>query len=294
MLTVSLLAGVIPVRADHAANLIGLVNLTNYQAALLDITDSPPDAPFASDTRQWVTAGQDFNDPNVRNTPLHIRIDQIDFTNGVVRVAENGVAQLYVPVHTNSSLAVTGGGLHLANADFGDVLDLYATLKNRTLLVHPGVNRSPVSLAANASSPADAARALEQALQQRGAVTVTDGDTFIWLIPTNLAASLLPAAEPDHPPALTATNTDDTLPKGSINFVNVPVSQAMAVYQTLTARKWVQDHPLPAGITLTFHNQSPLTKNETLHALTVLLNWHDLKIVNVGDQSFKLVPMTGK
>ena len=37
------LAGAALARADHVGNVIGLVNLSNYQAALLVITDSPPE-----------------------------------------------------------------------------------------------------------------------------------------------------------------------------------------------------------------------------------------------------------
>jgi hypothetical protein len=292
LLAAGIMAGPASARAEHVVNVMGLVNLADYRAALLVITDSPPEASFVMSTHKWVTEGQGFDDLYLKDKRLRIEIRQIDFTNGVVRAKENGVDTLYVPQPTNLVEAAAVKNLLLDHASFDDALDLYAGIKGRTLLVHPDVGRPPLTVSADATNRAEAVGIMKRALQQRGAVIVADGDKFEWIIPAGVTNIVSPAAMPARlpPKGQSPTNSVDTLPTGSINFINVPLPQALEVYQALTAQKWVQDKPLPSA-TITFHSQTPLTKTETLHAFDVLLDWHGLKIVNVDDKSFKLVPV---
>jgi len=290
-LAAGFVAWTFPARAAHVASVLGLVNLTNYQAALLVITDSPPEAAFTASTHKWVTAGQSFDDLNLKTGRLHIDIRQIDFANSIVRAAENRATQLYVPQTTNIMDVAAGNYLRLENAGFDDVLDLYAALKDRTLLVHPDLSQPALTLSAVVTNKADAASLLEKTLQQRGAVILADGNNFEWIVPAGATNLISPAAIPARPAkASSSSSAVDTLPPDSINFDNVDLQQVLGVYQALTAQKWVQDQPLPSSVTFTFHNQTPLAKAETLHAFDVLLAWHGLKVVNLDDKSFKLVP----
>jgi len=296
LLAAGIMACAIPVRADHTVRVTGLVNLTNYQAALLVITDSPPEALFLMTARKWVTEGQVFNDLYLKDKPIRIEIQQLDFTNSVVRAKENGAATFYAPQTTNI-MDVTGGkGIVLNNVDFDDALDLYGHIKGRTLLIHPEVKQPLFAISAGATNRIEAVSILEKTLQERGAAVLADGDTFEWIIPAGATNIVLPAAIPSRPDLkgspTTNTNTPvDTLPEGSINFIAVELPQLLDVYQALTTLKWVQNKPLPPTKPFAFHNQTPLTKTETLHAFDVLLAWHGLKIVNVDDKSFKLVPV---
>ena len=293
-LAAGLMTGIAPAHADHVTTVVGLVNLTNYQAALLVMTDSPPNASFSMDTHKWVTDGEVLDDMQIENNHTHVEIAQIDFTNGVVRAKENGVSVLYVPPQTNSPLAFLGTGFRLDNAAFDDALDFYAGTTGRTVLVHPDVNRGPLSISADVHNKLEVAGSIEKKMQQQGVVMMADGEKFEWVVPARLAASLSPVTEPPVKGS-SSTNVIDALPTGSINFINVPLPQALEVYQALTASKWVQDKPLTVPVAITFHNQTPLTKAEVLHVFRVLLAWHGLAIVNLDDQSFKLVPMaTGK
>jgi hypothetical protein len=294
LLTVGLLAGIHPARAGHAANVIGLVNLTNYQAALLVITDSPPDAPFPGSAHLWVTEDQSFGNPNILNSKMRIRVTRIDFTNRVVLVKEDDVNVIYPPKQTNG-VEAAGTELYLSDASFDDALRLYGKIKGRTILVHPNVDRANMTFSANASNTVEAVRGLEKALEQRGNAIVVDGNRFVWIVPNSLADALSPEAEPDRLPARNSpsTNTVEALPEGGINFINVPLAQLLDVYQTLAARKWAQDIPLPAAATNTFlfYNQTPLNKPEILHAFDVLLEWRGMKTANVGGQTFRLIPL---
>lgn len=295
MAATGILAGATPVYADHVGNVVGLVNLTNYQAALLVITDSPPEASFVSGTHKWVTEGDNFEDLNLKEKRLQIEILRIDFTNGAVRVKENGVATFYVPEPTNLVEATAGKGIMLNQVDFDDALDLYASLKNRTLLIQPDLKQPLLTLSAAITNQAAAIYIMKNALQERGAVIIPDGDRFEWIVPAG-ATNLFPtSAIPVRaaPKSASATNGVETVPAVSINFADVDLQQVLAVYQALTAQKWVQGGPLPAGATFTFHNQTPLTKAGILHAFDVMLAWHGLKVVNVDDKTFKLVPLAG-
>jgi len=292
LLAAVILACATPTRAERTTTIAGMVNLTNDQTALLVITDAPPEASFLIDTHKWVTEGQGFDDPYFKAKRLHVAIGQIDFTNRLVRAKENGVDMLYVPATTNLTGALAGKTFLLIRANFDDAIDLYASIKDRTILVHPDVHPSPLTISADAHDKTDAAAILEQALREKGTMIIADGEDFTWIVPVGITNVVLPAAMPARPlpEGLSQTNMVDTLPAGSINFINVPLSQVMEVYQALTARKWVQDKSL-AG-TFTFHSQTPLRKAEALHAFDVLLSWHGLKIVSVDDKSFKLVPLT--
>ena len=292
LLTAGIMTCAGPALAAHVGNVFGLVNLTNYQAALLVITDSPPEASFLAATHKWVTEGQEFDDLYPTEKRLQIKIVQIDFTNGAVRVNENNVGTFYPPQSTNLVEAAASKGIRLNRADFDDALDLYAELKQRTLLIHPDLKQPLMTFYASATNRAEAVGIMEKALQKQGAALIPDGDRFEWIVPAGATNSLSPAAIPSKSPAhdQSPANPSDTLPAGSINFIDVPCSQVLEVYQVLTAKKWTQNNPLPPA-TITFHSQTPLTKAEALHAFDVLLAWRGLKIVNVDDKSFKVVPL---
>jgi hypothetical protein len=290
LLAAGIMIGIWPARAAHVGNVDGLVNLTNYQAALLVVTDSPPDASFLATTHKWVKEGQAFDDLYPKEKRLQIEVVQIDFTNGAVRVNENRVGTFYPPQSTN--LAGAGKGIRLNHVDFDDALDLYAELDHRTLLIHPDLPQPLITLSETATNQTEAADILEKALQKQGASMIPDGDRFEWVVPAGATNALSPAAIPARLPAPdpSPANPTDALPAGSINFINVPLSQVLEVYQALTAKKWMQTEPLPPA-TITFHSQTQLTKAEALHAFDVLLAWHGLKIVDVDDKSFKVVPL---
>ena len=295
LLAAGIMACTLPARADRATSVIGVVSLTNYQAALLVITDSPPEASFLMTTHKWVTEGQGFDDVYLKDKAMHVEILQVDFTNGVVRAKENGVAAFYMPQTTNLVGTLAGYGLLLNNADFDDALDLYANLKGRTLLAHPDVKRPPLNLSAAATNMTEAVAFLKKILQERGATIQADGDKFEWIIPAGTTNIVSPAVLSTmlSPKGLPATNAVDALPAGSINFSAVELSQLLAVYQALTTQKWVQDAPPPSGV-VNFHNQTSLSKAEALHAFDVLLAWHGFKVVSLDDKSFKLVPLAAE
>ena len=73
VLAAGIIASSVPAQAGHVTSVIGLVNLTNYQAAALVITDSPPEAPFATSTHLWVTA-RTFDELNLMDNGLHAEL----------------------------------------------------------------------------------------------------------------------------------------------------------------------------------------------------------------------------
>jgi len=290
LLAAGIVAGTASAQAGHFTSVIGLVNLTNYQAALLVITDSPPDAPFATSAHRWVTEGQNFDDLNPMKSGVQVEVRQIDFTNGVVRAKEGGVDTLYLPQPTNL-LGAAGTGIHLNNVSFDDALNLYAVTKGRTLLVRPDVKRPSLTVSADARTKVEAAGIMEKALRGKGVAMVADADRFEWIVPAEATNIVPPAVRAARLSARgpSPANAADTLPEGSINFEDANLPQVLGVYQALTDQKWVQNKTQPFTATISFHNQTPLTKSETLHALDVLLAWHGLKIVSADDKSFKLV-----
>jgi len=292
LLAVGIIAGTVPARAGHSIGVIGLVNLTNYAAGLLVITDSPPDAPVSTSTHRWVTGNQSFDDLNLLNNRLHVEITQVDCANGVVRAKENGIDTFYLPQQTNLLAGFAAPGFRLNNVGFDDALDFYAVAKGRTLLVHPDVKGPLLTVSADVRTRAEAAGIMEKTLKGKGVAIIADGRSFEWIVPAEATNLVPPAALPPRlpPKGSPPANAADTTPAGSINFSNVDLAQILDVYKALTDQKWVQEKPLPSGGTYTFHNQAPLTKYEILHAFDVLLAWNGLKIITSNDKSFEVVP----
>lgn len=58
----------------------------------------------------------------------------------------------------------------------------------------------------------------------------------------------------------------------------------------MIGRELTQD-PLPMGA-YKIQTQTPLTKDEAIHAIDVLFAFHGIKAANVGDSSFKIVSLS--
>ncbi|MDD5139167.1 MAG: secretin N-terminal domain-containing protein [Verrucomicrobiales bacterium] len=134
-------------------------------------------------------------------------------------------------------------------------------------------------------------------------------------IATNTPAAVAPAATPAVPvaapvaapaapaPATTpgvnpadsnetpadASQPEEMIPAGNINFQGVDVSQVLEVYAKLVGRTLLRAG-LPAA-SIVLKTETPLTKSEAIQALQAVLVLNGISVINIGDKFVKVLPM---
>jgi RNA polymerase sigma factor (sigma-70 family) len=283
--------------SQDTIHVTGIIDLPECRAAAVEIRFSVMVRSNAvlRTNHMILKEGQSDRQYPFRGTNLVFEIRQIDSDSGSVKVRENGLDAEYAlegPEDNRASPSARPGGkltLRLRNADLAEVLELYAEFIGRTVLCHPAIKRVPFNLSAAAVDQAGAAREVERVLKERGISTVPDGDTFEFVVPTELARSVLKAA---GPPPRPATANDEVVAKGTINFKNLDLFEVLQIYAELNGRKW-PSNDRPPGSLVFLHSQTPLTKAEVNYAIETLVGWQGLKIVPAGGNSFRSVRIRG-
>ena len=199
-----------------------------------------------------------------------------------VKTREAGEEHIYSLPALNRPATVKGW-VHLQDADFNKVMDLYSEYENRVLLLHPAIDRKPVSLESAWASPgfgkAELSGAMVTHLDQRGISVIEDGDRFLQLIPSALKTSAVPRSK--DLPAGAAVNAFYT-------FQNVEAGRLAELYAALSGRRCTGNGPLFARPISYFVNR-PLSKAELVYGLEVLLAWNNVRIVLADDNTFSIV-----
>jgi hypothetical protein len=265
----------------------GFVNLPDLKIALLEIRHQPLASANARPgiTHVIVSEGGQGGDLGTPNAHINIEFLQADFDNLSARMRENGENVVYT---LERAMPPAERNICLADADFGQVVDLYGQLMNRSVLCHPQLHPAPISVAAEAQDRNAVIERLGSILeQQTQTATIMDGDTFAVLAPTNLVKSVTAALEKIPCPSPAGPKQSS----GSINFVAVPTPLVLRVYGDYIGRKLVlPNNVLPFSL-ISFHNQTPLTRPEIIYALDVLFSWQGLKASFIDQDSFKMVPL---
>jgi hypothetical protein len=111
-----------------------------------------------------------------------------------------------------------------------------------------------------------------------------------------LPAKLVSTAKPGSPAIKSAATSGaqlELVPVGMLYFRNAPIRQVIMVHADLKGCKLDDTEPLPTAVngTISFRNQTPLTKEECDYALDTLLGWAGLKLVSAGDHLVRVVPV---
>jgi hypothetical protein len=273
-------------QAEHVTKIVGLVNLADWKAVWLEMTDSPSNKVSAMTSRQFVQEGQSFDDRQTYGAHIHVEILQIDFTNGIVKAKEDGKDAVYEFKQGDKSEVIPDQTtVRLGNIGMNGILDFYAQFAERTLLIHPIIvyqTSFPVLLQAH--DKAEAATALEKLLRDNGIALVLDGKKFEMVVPSALEGTIRSDLQNAPPP-----KPDTETPRYSFDFTNVDLRQILKVFETLIGKKMMpSDTPIP-NASFTFQTFTPLTKAEFLHAFDTLFAWHGIKAVNIDEKTFKIV-----
>src|SRR5262249_34186183 len=106
---------------------------------------------------------------------------------------------------------------------------------------------------------------------------------FEIIIPTALKDRFMPMAQTFSKPKAGKEARGNTF-----DFLDVDSEQVLEIYGDIIGRKLTG--PLLLKDPFTFRTATPLTKAEAIHAFDVMFALHGVKAVNVGDDSFKMVP----
>lgn len=181
-------------------------------------------------------------------------------------------------------------GMVFENASLEPVLALYARFSERTLLRSPGLAKPSFTMAAAAENRAAASLALEGALKDKGLATIPDGEKFMMVVPRDQAAAVDPQSSQIKP---SGKLQSEVIPAGMLCFPGTDIAQVIQIYEELVGRKWDRNVPLPPlrYKTIQFKNTTPLNWAEATYALDTVLGWAGVKLVQVGDNQIKPVPV---
>ncbi len=179
--------------------------------------------------------------------------------------------------------------LVLNNAQFSTVLKLYAELTRRTVLSPLQLPNATFSLQISPENGSAAAKEIEKALRAQAIATVNDGDKFVMVIPAAQLSSTHP-----HSPQPTAAAPAELIPAGTINFMGLNSAAVARIYSELMGRKFDAATSARLEGTIILRTQTPLSKAECLYALDTLFEWQGIKMVPVGLDLIRAVPIPAK
>jgi hypothetical protein len=184
-----------------------------------------------------------------------------------------------------SEESLPAGTINFPGTDVNQVLMIYQELVNRSLL-HPATLPAP-AITFRSYTPwtfEEAIYAFNASLAINGISVVPVGEKFLFVFPTvqkQKMDSLLKSQLPVH-----HIPWKEALPTG-VGGPPLNLRQMVAVYSELCEKPISIEADLP-NIPFIFKNQTPLTAQEVLHALDLILAWNGLQVTQDGEKGLKL------
>jgi hypothetical protein len=179
-------------------------------------------------------------------------------------------------------------GLIFEGVPLRTLLNIYGQLYKHTVLRHPSLSsKSRFSFVVSASSPAEAAQAIEKQLTAEGITFIPDGESFVIAVPKQDVSKVNPHAPPH------ALNAEMIAP-GMLDFRAVDPSQVAQLYAEWVGKKLDRSQrlPFPRIDAITIRSENPLTRDEAVYACETLLLWEGLKFVPEENGMLKPVPVS--
>jgi hypothetical protein len=213
--------------------------------------------------------------------------------------------------------AIPPGTMNIASADLDQVLRLYASLSQRTVLRPAILPRTVVNLKTQfLLTREESVYALETVLALNGICVVEDGASFAQVVPMAQRAAVKPGAPkpepaaalfyPDKAPSKGVPDSKTPLAKPErtaqelarlkqafYDFMHAPDPRSrspqrlLELYGCLADKKAVPSRDQD-GTSLWFQIQTPLSKSELLYAIETTLTLNNFLIVPVDDQGIRL------
>lgn len=261
--------------------LSGIVNLPNAKRAVLEV----PPASFTGIS--WLVLAEGQRDGEIEVLEIHPE-------NATVKLnlhSKGGLTNLSLTNLADQHLNISPG-IVLEGASLEPVLSLYGEFSERTLLRSQPLPKVSFTVTAPTTDRAAAAQILEKALAERELAAIPDGKKFIMVVRKAQAAKVTPQSSLIKPSV--GDLKSEILPAGTIYFPNTDINQVIQIYAELVGRKLDRSSPFLSTFhtTIQFRNQIPLTREEARYALDTLFNWAGLKMVPIGNDLIKPVPVS--
>ncbi len=173
-------------------------------------------------------------------------------------------------------------------APIGDIINVYAELTGKTVLMAPGL---PVPALSNFSElPSEtksATTVIEQEFSKAGIHVISDGPHFVRLMREDQQKTQ--SGPPLRGIELAASKHGEVMHRGYINFPAVMSDDVLRVYAELAQRTVLRPAVLPGGI-VRLRTTCALTREETAYALATVLTLNNLAIVEDGENFLQVVP----
>lgn len=218
-----------------------------------------------------------------------IAVTKIDSKNRCVEVINKGKpATMNLSSNMQIGQTKTPPTFILDHASIHAALNLYSDLVHRTLLRHPLLPETDVTINSQASNKDAAAQIIEKVLTEKGMTFIPDGDVFRMVVPQQMAATIQAESLKVKVPE----------PKGtrdiSYNFPGVPFQQAADIFASLFGCQLDPNQnflPETSTTTITLLTETRLNKDEAIYALRTLFAWSGVKLVPTGQNLMKIVPL---
>jgi hypothetical protein len=181
--------------------------------------------------------------------------------------------------------------LQIEDAHVEDVIRLLGDASGRILLRPSNLPDVRITLYAFPTNSTEATVILENALAEKGITSISDGEKFLIVVPSNQAGSIAPHSPRGEVSPTRDTSTaggDPPIPAGEGNDV-VSANILVQVYADLTGRKLIPNSHLPSDQLISLRQSIPLTKAEAIYAVEVVLALNNIKVAPVGDDSIEVI-----
>lgn len=180
----------------------------------------------------------------------------------------------------------------------GNVLEIYAQLSGKTLLLWAGIPDFSRSIVPRLPSEKDKAIALiESELATNGFIMVPDGPHFVRIIPKYEEKSLakVPLRGADLPvqkdERKSPFESPGTIPNGVINYTGADVNQVLVIYAQMTKRTILRSARLLAP-NITLKTACPLSLEEAAYAMATVLELNGVALIDDGERFVQAVQAT--
>jgi hypothetical protein len=176
------------------------------------------------------------------------------------------------------------GMINFGGADLNQVLSIYASVSQRTVLRPTTLPAPTIKLRTRtALTRQEALYAIGTVLALNGICLVDDGAKFVQAVPMAMRNAVTTDAPKPEPGA-------ELMPAGSIDFRPADLRQALAIYAEMKQRTILRPVTLPMPL-VHLKNETPLTLKEVCYAMAKVFELNGICVVDDGTKFVQAVPM---
>jgi hypothetical protein len=197
---------------------------------------------------------------------------------------------------SRNQLAGNTVGLFIDKMELNQILNLYVSLANRTVLRPCQLPAFELSFYTKENiSSLDLMSAIASALKQKDVIIQPHGDKFLTVAREVNVGLLTPEVETASASLAqtSVSKAEELLPAGLINFQNIDLSQAVQIYGDLVDRTVIRPTALPAT-TVKLFTATALTRSEVVYSMTATFALNGISVMPAGEKFVFVYPTAQK